>query len=69
MADELAIGYLKRTALIAAIENESQFNRSRPIQRLFPRQGHGAEKVEVRIGTRYSDQVKHTTMDGEGVPI
>lgn len=69
MADELAIGYLKRSALIAAIKNESQFNRSRPISKLFPRQGHGAEQVEVRVQTRYSDQVRHTVMDGEGVPI
>lgn len=69
MADDLAIGYLKRSALIAAIQNESQFNRSRPISKMFKRQGHGAELVEVRVGTRYSDQVRHTTMDGEGVPI
>jgi hypothetical protein len=69
MADELAIHYLKRSALIAAIKNESQFNRSRPISKMFTRQGHGADFVEVRVGTRYSDQVRHTTMDGEGVPI
>jgi hypothetical protein len=69
MADELAIPYLSKEMIIASILNESAQNKSRPVQRQFKRVGHGAEKVEVRERTRYSDQVRHTTMDGEGVPI
>lgn len=69
MPNELAIPYLEKEAIIAVIEHESRFNASRAMSRSFPRMSHGAEKIEVRVRSRISNSVKHTTMDGEGVPI
>jgi len=69
MGNELAIPYLEKEAIIAVIEHESRFNASRAVSRFFSRMGHGAEKVEVRVRSRTSSAVRHTTMDGEGVPI
>lgn len=67
--NEIAIPYLEKEAIIAVINRENQYNKKRPISQLFARMGHDAEKVEVRIRTRLSGSVKHTTMDGEGVPV
>lgn len=69
MADELAIPYLEKEAIIAAIEIANEMDYSRPVSKLFNRAGHDAELVEVRVSQRRPQQVKHTTMDGEGVPI
>ena len=69
MPIELAIPYLEKEAIIAGIEHESRFNASRAMSRNFPRMGPGAEKIEVRVRSRTSNSLRHTTMDGEGVPI
>lgn len=67
--NELSIPYLEKEAIIAVINRESQYNAMRRVSPLFTRRGHNAEKIEVRIRTRSAHQLKHTTMDGEGVPI
>lgn len=69
MGNELAIPYLEKEAIIAVINRESQYNAMRRVSPLFARMGHGAEKIEVRVRTRSAHQLRHTTMDGEGVPI
>jgi hypothetical protein len=69
MGNELAIPYLEKEAIIAAVRRSSQYNALPRVSPLFRRVGHMAEKLTVRIRTRSASQVRHTTMDGEAVPV
>lgn len=69
MGNELAIPYLEREAILAGIRRTSQYNALPRISPLFTRRGYDTEKIGVRIRTRTAQQLRHTTMDGEGTPV
>lgn len=69
MPNELAIPYLEKEAVLAAMMQESQYNAALRVSPLFQRVGYDAERIEIRVRERMARQLVHTTMDGEGTPI